>query len=55
MKRYIDFNTQKRIEAEKNNHKDETALQKLMDNPIYAQTMEKLRNRIDKKETDYLK
>ena len=32
LKLYIEFNTQKRIEAEKNNDKDRKALQKLMNN-----------------------
>ena len=32
LKLYIEFNTQKRIEAEKNNDKDRKPLQKLMNN-----------------------
>ena len=34
---YIEFNTQKRVEAEKNNDKS-------MNSAIYGKTMEKLRN-----------
>ena len=44
LKPYIEFNTQKRIEAEKNNDKDGKALYRLMDNAIYGKTMENLRN-----------
>ena len=44
LKPYIEFNTQKRIEAEKNNDKDGKALYKLMDNAIYGKTVENLRN-----------
>ena len=59
LKPYIEFNTQKRIEAEKNNDKDGKALYKLMNNAIYGKSMENLRNRIDAKlvdnKKDYLK
>ena len=59
LKPYIEFNTQKRIEAEKNEDKDRKALHKLMNNAIYDKKMENLRNRIDvklvNKEKDYLK
>ena len=48
-KPYIEFNTKKRIEAEKNNDKDEKALYKLMNNGIYRKTMRNLRNRINVK------
>ena len=55
----LDFNTQKRIEAEKNGGKDGKALYKLMNNSVYGKTMEKLRNRIDVRlvsnKKDYLK
>ena len=47
LKLYIEFNTQKRIEAEKNNYKDRKALHKLMNNAIYGKTMGSLRNRIE--------
>ena len=49
LKPYIEFNTQKRIEAEKNEEKDEKALYKLMINAIYRKTMENLRNTINVK------
>ena len=56
---YIEFNTQKRTEAEKNNDKDGKALYKLMNSAIYGKTMENIRNRIDVKlvnnKKDYLK
>ena len=56
---YIEFNTKKRIEAEKNNDKDGKALCKLINNAIYGKTMENLRNGIDVKlehnGKDYLK
>ena len=55
----IEFNTQKRTEAEKNNDKDGKALYKLMNSAIYGKTMENIRNRIDVKlvnnKKDYLK
>ena len=47
LKQYVDFNTQKRIEAEKNGDKDRKALYKLMNNSVYRKTMENLRSRID--------
>ena len=49
LKPYIEFNTKKRIEAEKNGDKDEKALCKVMNNAIYGKAMEKLRNRINVK------
>ena len=59
LKSYIEFNTQKRIEAEKIETKMERALYKFMNNAAYGKTMENLRNRIDVKlvnnEKDYLK
>ena len=59
LKLYIEFNTQKRIEAEKNNEKDGKALYELMSNAIYGKTMENLTNRINVKvannKKDYLK
>ena len=43
VKTYIEFNTQKRIEAEKTGDKDGRALYKLMNIAIYKKTMENLR------------
>ena len=55
LKPYIEFNTQRRIEAEKNGDKDG----KLMKNAVYGKRIENLRNRIDIKlvnnKKDYLK
>ena len=39
LKPYIEFNTQKRIEVEKNNDKDGKPLYKLMNNAMYGKTM----------------
>ena len=59
LKPHIEFNTQKRIEAEKNNDRDGKGLYKLMSNAINGKTMENMRNRIDvklvNKKKDYLK
>ena len=59
LKQYDEFNTKKRIEAEKNGNKDGKALYKLMNNAVYGKTMENLRNRINVKlvsnKKDYLK
>ena len=49
LKEYVEFNTQKRIEAEKNGDKDGKALYKLMKNVVYGKTMDNVRNRIDVK------
>ena len=46
LKPYIEFNTQKGIEAEKSNDKDGKALYKLMNNAIYGKSMENLTKRI---------
>ena len=58
-KPYFEFNTQKRIEAEKNKEKDGKELYKLMNNGIYGKTMKNLRNKMDVKlvnnKKDYLK
>ena len=58
-KPYVEFKTQKGIEAEKNGDKDGKMLYKLMNNAVYEKTMENLRNRIDIKlvsnKKDYLK
>ena len=60
LKQYVDFNTQKRIAAEKKNRdKDGKVLYKLMNNSVYGKTMGNLRNRIDARlvsnKKDYLK
>ena len=47
LKLYVEFNTQKRIKAEKNKDKDGKALPKLMNKAVLGKTMENLRNRID--------
>ena len=49
LKQYVEFNTQKRIEAEKNGDKYGKALCKLMNNAVYGKTMENLIKRIDVK------
>ena len=57
LKLYVEFNTEKRIEAEKNG--DKYGKVRLMNNAAYGKTMEILRNRIDVKlvinKKDYLK
>ena len=59
LKPYVEFNTQKRIEGEKNGDKDGKALCKLMNNAVYRKTMQIVRDRIDVKlvsnKNDYLK
>ena len=59
LKPYIEWNTHKQIEADKNGDKDTKVLYKLMNNAVYRKTMENLRNLIDVKlvnnEKDYLK
>ena len=59
MKPNIEFNRQKRIEAEINGGKDGKALYKLMDNAVYRKAMENMKNRSDvklvNKEKEYLK
>ena len=59
LKQYVDFNTQKIIEAEINGDKDGKVLDKLTKNAVYEKTMENVRNRTDIKLTsnrkDYLK
>ena len=56
LKLYVEFNTEKRIGAEKNGDKDRKV--RLMNNAAYGKTMEILRNRIDVKlvinKKDYL-
>ena len=44
---YVKFNTQKKIEADKNGDKDRNVLYKLMNNAVYGKTTESIRNRID--------
>ena len=59
LKQYAEFNTHKRMQAEKNGDKDAKAFCKLMNNVVYGKAMENLRNRIDVKlvnnKKDYLK
>ena len=47
LKPYIEFNTEKRIEAEKNGDKDGRAFCKLMSNADFGKTMKSLRNRVE--------
>ena len=49
LKQYVEFNTQKRIEAEWKRGKDGKALCKLMNNAVYGKAMENVRNRINVK------
>ena len=46
LKIYVEFNTQKRIEIEKNGDKVGKVLYKLMNNSMYGKTMVNLRKRI---------
>ena len=46
-KPFVEFDTYKKIQAEKNGDKDGRALYKLMNNAVYDKTMENLRNWID--------
>ena len=59
LKPFVEFNTQKKVEAEKNGGKDGKALYKLMNNVVCSKTMENLKNRIDVRlesnKKDYLK
>ena len=59
LKQYVEFNTQKRIEVEKNGDEVGEALYKLMNNAVYGKAIEDLRNRINVKlvsnRTHYLK
>ena len=59
LKPYVEFNIQKRTEAEKTGSKERQALYKIMKNGAYGKTMKNLRNRIDVKlvsnKRDYLK
>ena len=47
LKPFVEFNTQKRIEAEKNVDKTGKASYKLIDNTLYGKTIENLKNAID--------
>ena len=47
LKPYVEFNTQKGIEAGKNGDKDRKGLYKLMNNIVYGKAMKNLRNRHD--------
>ena len=49
MKPYVEFNTQKGIEAEENGDKNGKASYKLMNNAVYRKIMQNVRNRIDVK------
>ena len=59
LKPYVNFNTQERIEAEKNGDIDGKVLRKFMNNAVHGKTIENLKNRIDVRllsnEKDYLK
>ena len=59
LKSYIEFNTPKIVEAEKNGDKDGKPLYKLMNNAIYRKSMGNLKNRINVRlvnnKKDYLK
>ena len=59
LKQYVELNSPKRIEAEKNGDKDGKGLYNLMNNVVYGIKMENLRNRIYVKlvsnKRDYLK
>ena len=58
LKPYVEFNTKKLMEAEKEGDKDGKALFKLMNNAVYGKAMENFRKRIDAKlvnnEKDYV-
>ena len=49
IKQYVEFNTQKIIEAAKNGDKDGKALYKWMNNAVYGKAIENIRNRINVK------
>ena len=58
LKQHVEFNTQKRIEAEKSNYKEGKALQKLMNTVIYGKAMEnwiKFDVKLTNNGKDYLK
>ena len=47
LKTYVELNTQKGTETEKNGNKDRNSLYKLMNNTAYGKTMENVRSRIE--------
>ena len=49
LKSYVELNTQKVIEAEKNRDKVEKLLYRLMDNAIYGKAKEDLKNKTDER------
>ena len=49
LKSYVELNTQKVIEAEKNRDKDKKLLYRLMDNAIYSKAKEDLNNKTDER------
>ena len=49
LKLYVEFNTHKKVEAEKNGDKDGKALYKLINNAVFGKTIENVRNRINVK------
>ena len=59
LKPYVEYNTGKRIEAEKYGNKDGKAFYRLTNSAVYGKTMGNLRNEIDVKlvhnKRDYLK
>ena len=59
LKSYVELNTQRVIEAEKNQDKVEKLLYRLMDNAIYGKAKEDLKNKTDERllsnTKDYLK
>ena len=59
LKSYVELNTQRVIEAEKNQDKVEKLLYRLMDNAIYGKAKEGLKNKTDDRllsnKKDYLK
>ena len=59
LKSYVELNTQRVIEAEKNQDKVEKLLYRLMDNAIYGKAKEDVKNKTDERllsnTKDYLK
>ena len=44
---YVEFNTQKRLDTEESDDKDEKVMYKLTSHAVYGQTLENLTKRID--------